>query len=416
MKIVIANKYYHISGGPEKYLFGLSEHLKPLGHDVIPFSLTYERNEPSEYKDYFLEAAGGGEETKLYKIRGGISTKFRIAARSIYSLQARDSLEKLITDTDADILYCLNIVNHMSPSIIDAAHRKGIPSVMRLSDYNLVCANYLYLRDDRVCTDCERGFHHALIHKCVYGSLSATAVRVSAMWIHKALRIYNKVGAFVTPAMFMRNTLIRNGYPAEKIHYIPTFVDAHNWVPRYDNDGYVLYFGRLTPEKGIEFLLRSYITSGISDPLMVVGECPNNYMDEVKSRVGESNLSKVSFLGLRTGEELRNIVRGAKYVVVPSLCYDNSPNVVYESFAAGKPVIGSALGGLCEQISDDTGELVEPGNTVMLAEAMTRLSQTSGLVGQLGRNARAKVEREHSVETHMERLLTLFQQLISEKC
>ncbi|HOP81263.1 MAG TPA: glycosyltransferase family 4 protein, partial [Armatimonadota bacterium] len=108
------------------------------------------------------------------------------------------------------------------------------------------------------------------------------------------------------------------------------------------------------------------------------------------------------------GEDLQKTVYGAKYVVVPSLWHDNAPNVVYESFAAGKPVIATALGGLREQVTDQTGILVEPKNYEQLAEALDRLSSSSDLVVQLGQNARELVEQKHTIEAHTEHLIQLF--------
>lgn len=414
MKIIVANKYHFVNGGPERYLLGLTDYLKPLGHDIIPFSIAYDRNLPSDYQDYFLKPIGSGAQSKLYKIEGGLLTKLRIAARAVYSLEARRSLERLIVDTKPDLLYCLNIVNHMSPSVIDAAHKRGIPVVMRISDYNLVCANYIYLRSDEPCMECDQGYYHAVKHRCVYGSAAASLSRVAAMYAQKLIRIYDKVDAFITPSNFMRETLIRNGFPEKKIHHIHTFVNSSVWTPRYDNDGYILYFGRLTPEKGLEFLLRSYVKSKVSDPLHIVGECPDGYMDEVKARVGEENLTNVKFLGFKTGDELREIVRGAKFVIVPSLDFDNCPNAVYESCAAGKPVIASERGGLPEQVSQDTGILVEPGNIEQLADAIIRLSGSAESVKELGRNARKRVEVHHNIETHVDRLLKLFDPLITK--
>ena len=415
MKIIVANKYHYVDGGPERYMFNLSDYLKSLGHEVIPFSVAYPKNIPSEYDRYFLKPAGGGTNTKLDRLEGGIGTKLRIAARSVYSFEAKKALERLIVDTRPDLMYCLNIVNHLSPSIIDAGRRHGLPVVMRLSDYYLVCPNYLFLHDGQVCTECEHGYYHALKHRCVYGSLAATACRVTGMYIHKLMGIYRKVGAFVTTTDFMRDTLIRAGFPPEKIHVIRTFVDTSKWIPHYDNDGYILYLGRLAREKGIEFLLDAYVDACVKDPLVIVGEGPEEYLKQLIVRIPDAWRDKVKFLGYKSGDELKSIISGAKYVAVPSLWHDNAPNVVYESFAAGKPVVASSLGGLREQVTKDTGILVEPGNIPELSKAIIRLSGDADLVQSLGREARRQVENEHRIEDHAACLLGLFSELIGGK-
>lgn len=416
MRIIIANKYYYVDGGPERYLFSLTDYLESLGHEVIPFAVDYPKNRPSEYAKYFVQPAGGGSETKLDRLEGGLATKFRIAGRSVYSVEAKRSLERLIDDTKPDLLYCLNIVNHLSPSIIDAAHERKIPVVLRLSDYYLVCASYLFRRGRQVCTDCEKGFYHALFHNCVHGSRVATLCRVAGMYAHSMWRVYDKPRAIVTTTQFMRDMLIRCGYPPNKLHHIPTFVNADIWTPRCDsNDGYILYFGRLSPEKGVGLLIDAYNDMQTDDPLFVVGDGTEEFTYYLQSRVSPEKRQMVKFLGKKGGEELRRIVCGAKYVVVPSLWHDNAPNVVYEAFAAGKPVIGTALGGLTEQITDKVGLLVEAGNREQLRDAMTRLSSDADIVERLGKNARQTAEDEYGISTHTDRLLTMFESVMSGK-
>ena len=391
-------------------MFGLSSYLASHGHEVIPFAVGYRRNEPSMYESYFLKPIGDGTQTKLTDFEGGGLAKLKAAGRAIYSVEARRAMSRLISETNPDLLYCLNIVNHISPSIIDAADRKGVPVVMRTSDFYLVCPSFLFLRDGQVCKDCLRGSYRALGHKCVNDSFAATLARVCGMY--RAAGIYKKVSAFVTPTRMMRDALIEAGFPSERVHHIPTFVDSSRWTPRYDNDGYILYLGRLSPEKGVEFLLDAYNASDISDQLYIVGDGPADYVAELNEKVDSAKREQVRFLGAKSGDELREVVLGAKFVVVPSLCLDNAPNVVYEAFAAGKPVVGSAIGGLIEQVTPETGVLVEPGNVEALSDKMSELASTPDLLESLGRNARALVEKENSIELHVERLLGLFKQFV----
>jgi glycosyltransferase involved in cell wall biosynthesis len=415
VKIIIANKYYYLDGGPERYMFGLSEYLKSQGHEVIPFAMAYARNLPSEYSDYFAPSVGPGQATKLGDMEGGFPTKLTAAIRSIYSLPAKRQMSRLIEDTNPDILYCLNIVNHMSPSIIDAAYEHGVPVVARTSDYYLVCPNYLFVKHGEVCRDCENGYYHALRHSCVHNSHLATLCRVMGMYFRDLFHIYEKVGGFVTPADFMKEVLLKAGYHKDRLHHVPTFVDTDKWSPEYENDGYILYFGRIAKEKGIEFLLNSYVESGIQQPLLLAGDGQKAYIDSLKAIAERTRYQSVQFLGKKSGEDLRKLVQRSRYVVVPSMWYDNMPNVVLEAFAAGKPVIGTALGGIREQITPETGILVEAGNTSQLADSMMRLSRDSELVEWMGRNARERVLSHYDVQTHVERLFQVFDDVISKR-
>jgi glycosyltransferase involved in cell wall biosynthesis len=413
LKILIANKYHYMEGGPENIVFGLSEYLPSIGHEVIPFSVAYKENVPSLYEKYFLQPIGGGEETKLTNLKAGPYTRLRLGMRSIYSLEARRAVKRLIEDTKPDIMFSLNIVNHISPSIVDAAHECGVPVAMMSCDYFLVCANYLLLRNGQVCTECEHGhYYHALRHKCVQDSLAATTCKVAGMYLHKLLGIYKKVDAFITPARFTKELLIRAGFPADKMHLIPTFANLSSWKPRADNDGYILYFGRLTPEKGIDYLISAHALSGVEDPLVIVGDGSADYVAVLKSKAQDSR-ARVTFLGRKIGDELRRIVGGAKYVVVPSVWYDNAPTVIPEAYASGKPVIATALGGMCEQVTEETGILVEPWNVKALADAIAKLSASPDLVKKMGENARRLAEREYGIDTYAKRLLGLFSSIVS---
>jgi glycosyltransferase involved in cell wall biosynthesis len=110
---------------------------------------------------------------------------------------------------------------------------------------------------------------------------------------------------------------------------------------------------------------------------------------------------------------LNEIIRNAAFVVVPSECYENCSMVVLEAMAFGKPIIGSRIGGIPEQVEDGkTGLLFEMGNVQQLSRKMEVLAEDKELRKEMGRAAREKLEREYSLKDHCEGLLHIYSELL----
>jgi len=114
----------------------------------------------------------------------------------------------------------------------------------------------------------------------------------------------------------------------------------------------------------------------------------------------------IKFLGYKTGEELKKEIRKSMFVVLPSEWYENNPRTVLESFALGKPVIGSRIGGIPELVRDGiTGYTFEVGNVEDLKEKIVYLVKNPQKVVEFGKNARKFVEENHNPEKYYEKLM-----------
>lgn len=419
MKIIICNKYYFVTGGPERYMFGLTDVLRRMGHEVIPFSVSSDKNEPTPYASYFVsppvasELYGG----KLAHSKLGLGTKVHMAQRAAYSREARQKLRSLIRDTQADMVYILNFTSYLSPSIIDAAHDEHVPAVVRLSSFDLICANHMFLRDGKICTECMHGKYHSVLHRCVGGSFSASLAKSVAMYYHDLSGIYKRVDAFVAPAKFMAQTLMAAGYSSERINHIPTFVDSGHFQPRGTDvplDDYMLYFGRIAPDKGLGTLIDAYALLGPqAPPLLLMGWSEPAEEQRLRARCAELGLSNVHFIGAAQGEKMVSVVQRARFVIVSSVWFENTPNTVYEAFACGRPVIATDIGSLPEQVVPEyNGLLFELGNPKDLARQMQRLLDDPGFADWLGANGLDAIRHEYSAQTHANRLLALFRSLM----
>ena len=404
MNVSIVNKYHFVSGGPERYLFSVTDLLERGGHRVIPLSLRLARNRPSPYEADFLPPPAGEGETRFQDFRLGLRDRLRLLGRAIYFPEARRRMARIVRREKIEAAYLLNICNYISPSVIDGAREAGARVALRLSDFNFVCASYHFFRDGRVCDECLRGALRGVWRRCAHGSAARSLARFISMKAHEFLGVYRKVDAFVAPSRFMAETLVRWGAPRGRVHHLPGFVNLEGCAPRYRPGDYALYFGRLSPEKGVDVALRAWAEMGrAAPPLRIVGEGPDRAMlTRMAERLG---LRSVEFPGFLAGEALREAVSGSAFVLAPSLWPENSANTVYEAMAFGKAVIASRIGGLTEQTADGvTGLLVRPGDPTELAEAADKLWRDRRMAESFGRAGRRRMETVFSAERHLKRL------------
>lgn len=416
MRVGILNNRYFRSGGPENYLFGVKELLEQRGHKVIPLAVAYAQSEASEYSSYFVPPPSSDRSAVYHHdMRLSLVEKLRLAGRSIYSIEARRLTRRLFSEHPVDVAYALQVGNMLSPSVLDACAGLGIPVVMRVSDYHLACASYLHLRDGQICRACLQSRLNAIRYRCVKGSLALTTVRVAGMAVHDMTHVYQRVQAVVAPSLTMLEELAEIGFPREKLHHVPTFVDLGRFEPSYRTSGPILYLGRLSPEKGVDCLIRAYAQLPLVERpgLHIVGpETAPGELALLQDLARSLGVEDVKFTGKLEGPTLTKVLAGAFAVVVPSRWLENSPNTLFEAMASGKPVIGSSVGSIAEQIADGFNGYTFPvDDPAGLADRMLRLLRAPENAARLGRNARRQVEERNAPEHHVSTLLSLFEQL-----
>ena len=417
MKIILGNKYFFINGGTEKYLADLMPQLSNAGHLPIPFSVRYSGSWPSPFSRYFLPPPGDPQHVRLQHIRLSPLNWLRYLDRSIYSLEAKVYLKRLLKSLgEVDIAYLLNIYNYMSPSIIHTLHRNRIPVVMQLGDYNLLCPSYSFLRDGRPCTLCIQGdYYHGLRYCCVKNNILASTIRAGAMYVHKWLKIYDRIAAFVVPCRFMASKLIEGGFPAARIHLIPYPVSGAHALQSKSKKDYIFYFGRISYEKGLDTLINAFQRLKSSLQLLIAGRSYDNEIERLQGLIRPEFHHRIRFLGFKSGSELSHLIADALLSVVPSRWYDNAPISIYESFLHATPVAGADIGGIPEQIQEGiTGRLFKPDATEHLATVLKEMLADHGRLIEMGQAARKYVLENMSIAKHTDRLLELFQTVLQQ--
>ena len=408
MRILLVNYRYFISGGPEKYMFNIKKMLEDNGHEVIPFSIHSNKNVETEYSKYFVEPIGSRDATYFEECKKTPRVIWQMLTRSIYSVEVEKAVRREIAEVNPDLVYIIHFVNKLSPSVITGAKKAGKPVVLRLSDYFLLCPRFDFLYDKKPCEEClKKGYRTCIQRRCVKGSLFASAVRVLSMKIHTLLDIYKDVDAFITPSRFLRGKLIENGFDGEKITCIPTFTASKSEVGEPKVGDYGLYFGRITEEKGVETVVRAFEQLPYHRVLLM-GDDTTEEAKRLKAYVREKDLCNIVFVGFKSGVEMEEIIKGARYTLIPSVWYDNLPNTALESFQYSKPVIASDIGSLPELVLDGVnGFLFEAGNAEDLCRKVLLLSDDE-TVAKMGAASRARLEEHFAPGTHYDALMNVF--------
>ena len=406
----MAHWAWYPTGGDWTYVKGICDLYESKGHNVIPFSVKNAKNTPSDYEKYFLDEVDYKEFYKKINIKKGIST----AVRSIYSNEAVKKLNFLIDENKVDIAQLNTITNYHTPSIIPVLKKAKIPIVWRIMDYRLICPNTTLLSNDKICTACFKSkFYNCVVKKCKKQSIMASALLALENYTYSILPFYKDVDLFLFQSEFTRDIFVKNGFDEKKSEIIPNAYDYSKIMVDYQNDNYILYFGRISREKGIKTLMRAMMNLPNIE-LKIIGDGPQ--LQEYKDFKINESLSNVTFLGPMWGDKLDPFLRKTKFTIVPSTWYEPSGYVVLQSFAYGKPVISSNMGGLKDIVRDDyNGMLFEAGNEKELALKINQLYKDDDLCRLLGVNARRTLECNHSNEKYYKESMNIFNNLINNR-
>ena len=401
MRVLVANKFFFRNGGSEVVMFQERDFLLRSGHEVVDFSMQDERNADSPYSSNFVQARDYRGDSKFAQIGAAVAL--------VRSREAVARIGRLIDETNPDLMHCHNIYHQLTPAIIGAAKLRGVPVVMTLHDYKPVCPVYNRLRHGQPCSACLDGdFSHVLIDRCADGSLGRSALLYAEAVIQRWLGNYEKVDRFLAPSRFLQDSVLHRFRP-QQVVVLPNGVDVGAISPTWRDDGYVLYLGRLSREKGVETLMQAHAAAHGAWLLIVAGV--GTIGGALKLQYGSA-----SFVGHLSDNALRDTIAGASVLVVPSEWFENCPMSVLEAMAYGKPVVASRIGGIPELVVEgQTGLLFEAGNVIQLREHLDTLMASPALRQAMGQRARLRAEWEFSLTKHNAELMAIYESLVNPK-
>jgi glycosyltransferase involved in cell wall biosynthesis len=405
-KLLNVNSYHYRRGGSDVVYFEHAALMEQRGWENGYFSMHHPKNVPTPWSKYFIEELEFGNAYSTLD-------KVKMASKVIFSFEAQNKLKRLSNDFRADIAHLHCIYHHLSPSILYTLNDLGIPAVMTAHDLKIACPAYKMLNSEGICERCKTGsVLNVIKYKCVRDSLAASAIVAAESALHRTLQSYNRLlTRVIAPSRFFEHKLIEWGVPAQKITYIPNYVDASKFSPGFTPGEYFLYFGRLAVEKGVGTLIKAAKLARVH--LKIAGTGPME--DELKAIAGDAE--NVEFLGFRSGDDLHNLIKNARAVVLPSEWYENAPMSILESFALGKPVIGAEIGGIPELItSGETGWTFPSSDLNALSDTLSRCASLPDTqLIQMGKSAREDVASRFTAQGYAEKMQAEYESILSKR-
>jgi glycosyltransferase involved in cell wall biosynthesis len=390
MKILLVHNAYKHRGGEDNVFSAERDLLVAAGHCVT----TYLRHNDEIAVDGFFSSA-------------------KLATKTIWSRESYRALGELLRESQPDIVHFHNILPLISPAAYYACVKAGVPVVQTLHNYRLLCPGGMFLRDGLVCEQClGRSIPWpGIAHACYRGSRAATSGVATMLTVHRALRTWQHgVNVYIALTEFARRKFIEGGLPRERIVVKPNFVSLDPGVSVSRGD-YALFVGRLAQEKGLDILLSCWRQLSNTIPLKIAGDGPLH--DEMESFATRSSLKSVSFLGRVSSGEILELMRGARFLVFPSLWFEGFPLTIAEAYACGIPVIASRLGAMGEIVEDGrTGLHFKSGDAADLAAKVEWAWAHEDQMGSMGIAARTEYESKYTAERNYQMLKKIYESAI----
>lgn len=339
--------------------------------------------------------------------------RLALARATIWNGEQYRALRALFAARKPDVVHVHNTLPLISPAVYDAAKREGAAVVQTLHNYRLVCPSGLLFRDGGPCRDCVGRAvpWPGVRHGCYRDSRAASAVVAAMLALHRARGTYHRmVDRYVALTDFAKATFVAGGLPAERIEVKPNFVATD---PGYGqgNGGYALYVGRLSEEKGVRVLLDAWSHTGGGLPLRIVGAGPlTPYVAE-----RAAGLEGVTLVGRVDPGDVAGFMRDAALLVMPSVWFEGMPMTILEAFAAGTPVVASALGAMAAMIEHGrTGRLFTPGDPQALAAELRWCAEAPERLRGMRETARAVYRSRYSAESNYRRLMEIYRAALED--
>lgn len=370
MKVLIVHNDYGKYSGEEAVVDKMAAMLPTIGYEVAQLRMT----------------TADARESLMGKIRGFVS--------GIYCPGGVKAMREAIRRESPDVVNVHNLYPFISPAALRECRKAGIPVVMTVHNFRIMCPTGLFMRDNSPCEVClERGDEWACVkYNCEHSRLKSIGYAVRNAVARTGRYYRDCVDMFACITDFQRRKLIQAGFPPEKIVVIPNSMDV---PPLTDCEAgnYVAYSGRISREKGVDMIIEAarrhpdipFKLAGAVRDTDLVADLPSN----------------VELAGYLSGEKLRDFYANARFFVMASRWYEGFPMTILEAARFVKPMVVPDHGGFTEIIGrgeDAIGILVSPGNSDSLSDAIYELWRSSSKTQQLGRKAYDKLKHTYSID------------------
>lgn len=339
--------------------------------------------------------------------------KIKYGFYSFYNPESSRLLKNKIKEFRPDVIHVHNFFPIASPALFYAADKQGIPIVMTLHNYRLICPNAMFFRDDQICEACiSKSFAlDGVLHGCYRNSRVQTLFLAGMTWFHRTVGTWQeRVDRYILLTQFAKNKFLDSSLKLldSKMVIKSNFVEERGFDP--EKDDYCLFVGRLSKEKGIDTLLEAFKNS--ERKLVIVGTGP--FSDKVEEYA--EKFPNIEYAGFQSIDFIIAKLKKAKALIFTSIWYEGMPMTILEAFSAATPVVCGDLGGPAEIVQNKkTGLIYRAGDSADLLEKVEWLYDHPGEHGVMCTNARDEFEKKYSEQANYHQLINIYKDVIDGK-
>lgn len=387
MKILLVHNFYG-SGSPSgenQVFFAEKNLLEQHGHEVETFT---------RYSDEIRAQGAWGT------LKGALATPWN-------PWMAR-AIRRKVDDFKPNVVHVHNSFPLISPAIFYAIGNRA-KRVLTLHNYRLLCPAAIPMRNGKICTECldQQSVWPTVRYGCYRNSRLATLPLAANVALHRRLGTWTRqVDAFIALSEFQKRLMTAAGLPLEKIYIKPNFYPGNPAVmPWPKRNPTIVFVGRLSPEKGIETLVRAWRTWGTEAPeLRIVGDGP--LRDKLQTM---AKGFPIRILGQLPSVAAQKEIACSRLLLLPSECFEGFPMVVPEAFAFGTPVVASDLGPLPFIVRDGVnGAVFSAADSAALLAVMRAVWSDQVKLARQGMQARNDFERFYTEEANYQNLMRIY--------
>lgn len=348
----------------------------------------------------------GGEEGSLYRIGDALESRHDVdyfiasteemmrnprimlpllAYRNLPVLSRLSKYQRL---GNFDFWQIHNVFPAISPGAYTLAEKLGIPIVHYLHNYRMGCVNGFWFTKGEECRKCSSGnFLPGVLGKCWRDSYGQSAVMALMLKDVHRRGLTQQVRRWIAISHSQKTAHVEIGLPADRIDVVHHFLDHQptEGVADFPVQGYGLFIGRLSPEKGVDCLLTAWSKLSKTRQLVIAGDGPE--LASLQQLAVSLNLTNVRFVGFVDQSGKKELWRGAAFSIVPSVWQEPFGMVVLEAWAQGRPVVAHRIGALPEIITDGfDGFLANPGDPGDLAKVLESTFLSEPMLRDMGQN------------------------------
>lgn len=304
------------------------------------------------------------------------------------------AMRKALEREMPDVVNVHNLYPFISPAALNVCKEKGVPVVMTVHNFRLICPTGLFMRVGKPCEVClEKGHEWGCVrHNCEHSVLKSVGYAARNAVARVGRYYMDCVDCFACITDFQRQKLIQAGFPQEKITVIPNSISIGEDC-RHTTGNYVAYSGRISEEKGVDLIVE-VAKRHPEIPFRLAGAVRD-------SKMVEALPSNVELMGYLSGDEFDLFNLNARFFVMASRCYEGFPMAILEAAQYSKPTIAPDHGGFTEIIGRGDaaiGRLFVPGDADSLEQQIVDLWNTPAEAARLGKKAFEKLRNEYSSE------------------